>query len=253
MYRSARARRARRRQIQRFAIGGLVLVALAVAAVALAESGGGGHKKSGCVILDVSKSTAEARKRYPEEFGKFATAIAEDGSGQICLVLAAADPIAEGAPLYTSVAPEPDNEGTPAGVIEVEEKIQNATEEVTRLAEEPGVREGGSGLVEAAVVASEALQSGDELLYLSDGLQWSKAAGHLMKMDLSPTGVSHIIDTLKERELIPSLEGVTVHYPLMLYHPESFHGNAAAANEVKGFWVAWARAAHAELDTGRLG
>lgn len=253
MYRSARARRTRRRRIQKFVLAGLGLLALAIAAVALAESGGGGHKTSGCVILDVSKSTAEARQRYPEEFRKFATSIAEEGSGEICLVLAAADPIAEGAPVYADVAPDPDNEGTPAGVDEVEEKIQNATDEVVRLTEDPGIREGGSGLVEAAVVAADSLQPGDELLYLSDGLQWSDAGGHLMKMDLSPTGVSHIIGTLEERDLVPDLKEVTVRYPLMLYHPESFHGNVVDANEIRGFWDAWARAVDAELDTGRLG
>jgi hypothetical protein len=251
MYRSARARRARRRRIQKFVLGGAVLAALVVA-VAIAESGEGGHETSGCVILDVSESTAEARDRYPEEFRKFASSIAEKGSGEICLVLAAADPIAEGAPRYTSVAPEPDNEGTPAGVNEVEEKIGRATAEVVRLTEEPGIPDEGSGLVEAAVVAAESLQPGDELLYLSDGLQWSKAAGHLMKMDLTPGGVERIVENLKGRELVPDLEGVKVLYPLMLYHPEGYNGNVVAANKIKRFWTAWTSATRGELSTSRL-
>jgi hypothetical protein len=252
MYRSARARRERRRRIQKLALGGLALLVLVIAAVAVVESGSDEHKATGCVILDVSESTAEARTRYPEEFRAFASSIAENGSGEICLVLAGAEPIAEGAPVFTSVAPAPENEGKPAGVAEVETNIENATAEVTRLTEDHSIREGGSGLVEAAAVAAEYLGPGDELIYLSDGLQWSEAGGRLMDMDLSPSGIAEIVNTLEERQLIPDLEGVKVYFPLMLYHPEGFQGEAAEANKIKGFWQAWAQATGAELTTGRL-
>jgi hypothetical protein len=252
MYRSARARKAQRRRIQKIVIGGVAALGLLIAAVAIAESGGGGHKASGCLILDVSKSTAEARSRYPEEFRQFATTIAAEGSGDICLILAAADPVAEGTPIYSSVAPDPDNAGKPKGVAEIKAKIEQATTDVEAMMEQPGVMQGGSGLVEAAAVAAEHLESGDELLFLSDGLQWSKAGGHLMTTDLTPATIARILRELDEGELLPDLHGVKVHFPLMLYHPEGFHGHVIAARKVKPFWEAWGRATGAELTIGRL-
>jgi hypothetical protein len=225
----------------------LALLALVVAGIVIAQGGGGGKGPTGCLILDVSESTAEARSRYPDEFRAFALALAEEGTGDVCLIRAGKDPIAEGAPVFTSVAPTPGNLGKPKGVEEIEKNVETATAEITALGEDPGVREGGSGLVEAATVAAETLDPGDEILFLSDGLQWSRAGGHLMKMDLSAAGISRHIQTLEDRDLVPDLEGVKVYFPLILYHPESFHGHFVEAQRVKTFWEAWARAAGAEI------
>jgi len=229
------------------AIAALLAVALAAITVGLA-AGGGERQASGCLILDVSESTDEARDRYPEEFQRFATEIAADGSGDICLILAAADPIAEGAPVHTSVAA--DSPGTPTGRREIEEKVQTATDEVTALLEDPPVREAGSGLVEAATVAAEQLEPGDRILYLSDGLQWSPAAGRLMELDLSSAGISSLIHDLDQKGLLPDLTEVEVYFPLMLYHPESYKGRVVEANQIKAFWRAWADATGAELTIG---
>jgi hypothetical protein len=256
MHRSARARRARRRRVQAIGIGCVVAVVLGAAVIAVAESGGDPYRASGCAILDLSESTGEARTRYPGEFQRFATAIADEGSGKICMVLAGADPIAEAPPLQTSVAP--DSPGTPKGREEIEQKVATATAEVSRMTEnsqveeeESGlVEEKGSGLVEAAVVAAQQLQQGDRILYLSDGLQWSPAGGRLMKMDLSPAGIAALIRSLSDKDLLPDLEGIEVHFPLMLYHPEGYD-DVVAAQRVTSFWRAWADATGAELTIDR--
>jgi len=248
MYKSRRAQ-ARRKQLL---IGGIVaavlLGALTMTVVALSSSDSEASKASGCAILDVSESTRQSRGVYTEEFAQFATDIGNDGSGDICVVLAASDPLAEAVPLETSVAPLPANVGTPEAPGEIEEGVLRTTKEVAGIFEHPGIDEKGSGLLEAANVAAKRLHPGDRLVYLSDGLQWSKGVGHLIKMDLSPAGIERLIAHLREESLLPSLRGVHVEFPLMLYRPEGIEATPAQKNRIPAFWEAWARATGADLN-----
>lgn len=246
MYRSRRAAQRRRRQIQ----VGAGAAALALVGVLLAVTltvKASGHKSSGCAILDVSVSTQKARASYTEKFANFATEIGNEGSGEICVVLAAADPLVEAVPVTTSVAPDPELAGTPEGPVEIEEKVAVAMAEVTELLEHPSIDTRGSGLVEAANVAAKKLEPGDRIIYLSDGFEWSKAVGHLMQMDLSTAGIAKLIQRLKREGLLPDLHGITVEFPLMLFHPEGLRRNASQENRVVDFWKAWAAATGAKL------
>jgi hypothetical protein len=246
MYRSGAAAKRRRRQFQILLGAGAAVAILAVVMVAL-TSGAGAGKSSGCAILDVSESTEDARASYTEKFAEFATEIGNDGSGNVCVILAAADPLAEAVPVSNSVAPDPKNVGTPDAPIEIEEKVEAMTAGVADLLEDPGIDDRGSGLVEAANVAAKHLQAGDRLVYLSDGLQWSKSVGHLMQMDLSTAGIAALIRRLDREGMLPDLRGVQVDFPLMLFHPEGFTGDLAQENRVPVFWEAWAAATHANL------
>jgi hypothetical protein len=247
MYRSRR----REQQLRLYLmIGAATLLAVAILAIALIviSSGSEPAKASGCAILDVSESTEDARPVYTEEFAKFATEIGNEGTGEICVILAAADPLAEAVPIERSVAPLPANVGTPQGPVEIEENVNSLTAEVAAVFENPGIDETGSGLVEAANVAAKKLEPGDRLLYLSDGLQWSPSGGRLLTMDLSTAGISHHIQQLRTDDLLPDLSGVTVEFPRMLYHPDGIDVDAAQKRGVVAFWKAWASATGAELD-----
>jgi len=226
---------------------------LGLALVALGSGGGDSPPPSGCVILDVSESTSEARGRYASEFAKFATAIADEGSGEICVVVAAADPVAESAPLFTSVAPAPSSVGTPRAPEEIERNVATATATIEELLDDPPVRQRGSGLVEAASVASEHMRPGDRLLFLSDGLQWSDAGGHLMRMELTPATIARQMQKLREADLLPDLKGVDVDFPLLLFHPESYHGNVVSATKIREYWEDWAEQTGARLTIGTTG
>jgi hypothetical protein len=247
MYRSRR----REQQLRLYLmIGAACLLAVAILTVALVviSSGSNQAKASGCAILDVSESTEDARPVYTEEFAKFATEIGNEGTGEICVILAAADPLAEAVPIERSVAPLPANVGTPRGPVEIEENVNALTAEVAAVFEHPGIDNHGSGLVEAANVAAKRLQPGDRLLYLSDGLQWTPSAGHLLKMDLSTTGISRYIQRLRTENLLPDLSGVTVEFPRLLYHPGGIEVTAAQKTGVVAFWEAWSLATGAQLD-----
>jgi len=251
MYRSARARKkARRRQLTAIGAAAAMAAALGLAFVAFGSGGSAAPPPSGCVILDVSESTSEARSRYASEFAKFATAIADEGSGEICVVVAAADPVAESAPLFTSVAPAPGSVGTPKAPGEIERNVATATATIEELLEDPPVRQRGSGLVEAASVASEHMHTGDRLLFLSDGLQWSDAGGHLMKMELTPATIAEQMQKLREADLLPDMKGIDVNFPLLLFHPQSYHGHVVSATKIRAYWEDWAAQTGADLTIG---
>lgn len=247
MYKSRRAQKRRKQMTIGGIVGAVLLGALTLAILAIGSSGSETARASGCAILDVSESTRESRGTYTEEFAKFATDIGNDGTGKICVILAAADPLAEAVPLETSIAPLPGNVGTPEAPAEIEEGVLRTTQEVAEIFEHPGIDEKGSGLVEAANVAAKRVQPGDRLIFLSDGLQWSKGVGHLIKMDLSPQGIKSLISRLREENLLPNLKGVRVEFPLMLYRPEGIEATPGQKNRIPAFWEAWARATGAEL------
>jgi hypothetical protein len=246
MYRSRR--RAERRRIILLAAlgGGALLAALAIAFIALGAGSSGGTA-SGCAILDVSESTEDARGVYTGEFAKFATEIGNDGSGEICVILAAADPLAEAVPITRSIAPLETNLDTPRAPVEIEEGVNDLTTEVAEIFERPGIDTRGSGLIEAANVAAKRLEPGDRLLYLTDGLQWTRSVGHLVQMDLSPAGIDRLLERLRHQSLLPDLSGVTVEFPRLLYHPEGISVDAAQKRAVIAFWEAWADATGANL------
>jgi len=221
-------------------------VATILLVVALA-SGGGGRKSAGCAILDVSVSTQKARASYVEKFSEFATSIGNEGSGRICVILAAADPQLEAIPVDASVAPEPGAADTPDAPIQIEENVEEMSLRVAGFLEHPPVNQRGSGLVAAANVAARKLQPGDRIIYLSDGFEWSKTVGHLMEMDLSPEGIAVLLSRIDRLGLLPDLNGIEVEFPLMLYHPGGLSRDMAQENRVVAFWEAWAEATGAKL------
>jgi hypothetical protein len=225
----------------------LIAVIVGVVGLLLSSSSGSETKASGCAILDVSESTRDVRAAYTEEFNRFATEIGNDGTGNVCYVLAAADPLAKAVATTRSVGPAPGSVGKPDAPGEIEEAVLEETREVAGLLENPGIDERGSGLVEAANIVAKQLGPGDRIVFLSDGLQWSRSVGHLIKMDLSPEGIEALIARLRRRGLIPDLRGVEVEFPLMLFHPEGLDADAAQENRIPAFWEAWAAAAKADF------
>ncbi len=243
MARSARAIK-KKRQRQRLLIIGGCAVALVLIAGTVAFSLDSTHRPSGCVIGDVSKSTREAREEYLEEFSRFATAIGTEGSGNLCVILAAADPIAEGLPRSSFVGPDPETKESVDERASIEEKVINATDDFSNLLADPEVEERGSALVEAATVAAEALDPGDRLLYLSDGLQWTREVGHLIEMDLTPASTAALLARLDREGYVPDLHGIEVSFPYMFFHPGGLDENTV---KVRRFWDAWAEWTDAEL------
>jgi len=235
----------RRRQIITAGVLALVLAA-AVAAMVFA-AGGSDSKASGCVIADVSESTSEARSRYAAAFGEFASGIGNEGSGELCLVVAAAKPLTEGTPISAYVGPDPEHVDKPQAKGDVEQRVQTATSQLSQLLAEPSVDQKGSALVEAATVTADVLEPGDRLLILSDGFQWSPTAGHLQEMDLDPVAIEDLIRKLDGIGLVPDLEGVEIEFPFMLLHPGGLPNGEETALGIKSFWKAWVEETGAEM------
>lgn len=242
MARSGRSIRRRRRQRTIGVAAGVAALLLAAGALAITRDDG--HRPSACVIADVSESTAEAREEYSAEFAKFATEVGLDGSGHLCVIVAAADPLAEGTPEPTFVGPEPGNEDGPEAASEVRERVAIATDDFESLLENPPVEEAGSALVEAAAQAAEVLEPDDRLMYLSDGIQWSEEVVHLTETELGSAEMAALFGQLEGDGMLPDFDGTEVRFPFLGYHPD---GLDEGSGEVRRFWDAWAEATGADL------
>lgn len=246
MYESNKLRRQRR---QRLAIGAGVLALVLVCGLGavLFFALGADHKAAGCVIADVSESTEEARPRYVGAFRDFATEIGTEGSGKLCLVVAAAHPLTEGTPVPAYVGPDPGDAGKAGARGQVEEHTQVVTAQFSHLLSHPSVDEKGSALVEAATEAANVLEPGDRLLFLSDGLQWSRLVGHLQDMELDPVTIGALMEKLRRLGLLPDLKGVRVEFPFLLLHPGGLPGDESEVLGIQEFWKTWAHETGAEI------
>lgn len=224
------------------ALGGVLLVALVFASGAYKRLGGERDLAAGCTILDVSKSTTVARTKYLDSFRAFATEDGTHGSGDLCLILAAGDPIAEGRAVNAFVGPTEDHRDSPDfrdG--EIEQAVNAQVSQLDQvLANPPIERRGGSSLVEAAVVAADHLEPGDHLQILSDGLQTSPATGRIQSEDLTLETIDSLLDRLESQGLMADLDGVTIEFPDILYHPGGLKMTAAQQVAIRGFWEQWA-------------
>ena len=225
-------------------LAGAILAAVAIAAVVAVASGSKEHKANACVIADVSESTDLARQRYGSEFARFATSIGLDGSGEICVIFAAADPLAESLAEPLFVGPATSNEGGLGEVPDVEGKVAVAREDLEAHLADPSIREKGSALIEAATDAAQFLQPGDRLLFLSDGLQWTPGL-HLAREELTPGAIATLLDSLEGEDLVPDLEGVEISFPYLLYHPGGL--DQEKVRQIIAFWEAWAARAEATI------
>lgn len=239
----------KRRKNRRMMIIGAAATVLVIAttAIVVLASGSTAHRTTGCVIADVSESTLEARPHYITSFRNFATEIGTEGSGDVCLIVAAAHPITEGTPIRAYVGPKPGDAGKPSAQGDIEEEVSLATSQFTALLEEPSVDEEGSALVEAATEAARVVEPGDRILFLSDGLEWSPMVGHLQAKELNSTSIAELMQEMGSKGLLPDLEGVRVEFPYLLFHPGGLPGNEEAVFGLEEFWKAWARETGAEL------
>ncbi len=227
------------------------LSALAALALATAVAGCGPSKRlaAGCVIADVSSSTQQARTQYVAAFRQFATEIGTDGSGQLCVILAAGDPASEGRLVTLDVGPTSEHRDSPDYAPgEIATRVRQAADEMQQVLADPAIRRPGSSLVEAADVVAPKLHPGDRLLFLSDGVQNSLATGSFRNADLSPAARSQMIDGLAASDLLAHLKGVQVEFPLMLIHPGGRGGISQTQDAaIRAFWREWASRAGGNL------
>jgi hypothetical protein len=241
--RKAAARKARSRRLVLVGAAAVLVTAATVGIVALA-GGSDEHKASACVIVDVSESTDHARASYGDQFSRFATSIGLEGSGEICVIFAAADPLAESLVEPLFVGPALSKKGGLEEVSDVERKVANADAELEERMADPTIRERGSGLLEAATEAAKSLHPGDRLLFLSDGLQWTPHL-HLQQLDLIPGEIATLLDELEAEGLVPDLGGVEIEFPYLLFHPGGLDDEEA--RQIISFWEEWAARAGATI------
>jgi len=214
------------------------LALLACVSALAAVSGCGGKEVSGCVIADVSPSTVDMRDEYLAEFQAFATDIGRNGSGKLCVVLAAGDPMSEGHVTPVNVAPDHDKPNERDG--EIRRKVDDATATMQAVFADPAITKQGSALVEAAIAISDRLKPGDRLLFLSDGVEHTPAVGNFRTADLSTSGIGRLLAELDQRNLRASLDGVQIEFPALLLHPGSFHIPPDQQVGIRAFWQRWA-------------
>jgi hypothetical protein len=196
----------------------------------------------------VSGSTRSARSEYAGAFSTFATDIGEDGTGNLCLIVAAGDPIAESEPMFAPVGPSEEHRDSPDFAPgEIRANVEAATQDFEALMIHPRLANDGSALVEAAVVAADVLQPGDRLSILSDGIQSSPTIGDFHEIDLSDAGIDALLDRLQQSGLLADLHGVVVEMPLLLFHPGGLHMRAERQADIRRFWERWAQRAGARL------
>lgn len=235
------------------------LAALAVVAVVFAmmsKHGGStvAQRASGCAGGDVSGSTADVRDQYIDAFRQFATDIGQNGSGKVCLIVAAGDPIAEGLPRWANVGPKKEDKDSPdLAPVEIKQNVDAATRDVAQELNHPTAGVRGSALVEAASVAARLLKPGDKFLWLTDGVQNSPAVGNFQTIDLSDAAIAKLLTHLGDQNLLPSMSGVEVDMPFLLYHPGGMSMNIARQQQVQRFWNAWASRVGATLNTNPMG
>ncbi len=229
------------------------LLAVCALGALLIGCGGGGQSGNGlsaCAIADVSGSTGEARSAYTSDFNLLAKRVGTTGSGNVCVVLTAGDPQAEAPVADVYVGPKATRsrvavpESTNAK-IKTLLAVAKARKQFEAVLSEPAVGNPGSALIEAAVVAAHRLHPGDELLYLSDGIQNSPTTGNFLKVDLSTEARERLLTRLKQEGLIPDLEGVRISFPFLLYHPHGLRIPQAQEVNIRSFWEEWAKQAKA--------
>lgn len=226
--------------IAAFAIGGFGITQLVDRGPG-AIAGVPSNTSRGCALADVSRSTEDVRGEYVDEFKRFATDIGTHGAGRVCLVVAAGDPLAESNVIWADVGPTAEHRNSPDFAPgEIKQNVDAATEDVEKLLANPPVSKGGSALIEAGLVAGQVLKPGDVLLWLSDGVQNSRAVGNFHRLDLSDAGIQRLLEELEQQGLLADLEGVHVEIPLLLYHPGGMNMSAERQVQIRRFWEAWA-------------
>ena len=202
----------------------------------------------GCAVADVSGSTRDIRDTYAEAFRTFAGGIGTTGSGKVCLIVAAGDPIAEGLPQFADVGPDADHKDSPdLAPVDIKRKVDAATADVSAQLAHPKVGVSGSALLEGASVAAKGLKPGDKLLWLTDGVQNSPAVGDFTQIDLSDEAIARLLNDLQRKHLLPSLTGVEVQMPFLLYHPGGMRMRVERQQQIQKFWQAWATRVGAHL------
>jgi hypothetical protein len=223
------------------------LLALAACLLALvaATGCGGGDKTlaSGCVIADVSPSTVDARADYLAQFQAFAMDVGQHGSGHLCVILAAGDPMSEGHLTTVDVGPDHDKPNERDG--EIRQKVDAETATMGAVLADPAITQQGSALVEAAVAVSDRLKPGDRLLFLSDGVEHTPTVGNFRTADLSSAGIDQLLAQLDGDRLQAPLDGVQIVFPSLLAHPGGFHISPAQQAGIRLFWQRWTSASGA--------
>jgi len=226
---------------------GLAVIALACAGAAAATTGLVSGSEPGfdaCVEVDLSHSSGKARAAYLAAFEEFATEAGMRGSGNLYVVLAGADPGADGTAAFTSVAP--DDDGADAAQ-EVELHVAQAAEDLRKALLHPPVKGGASAIAEGALQCAKVLQPGDRMQLLSDGMQKSPVTGSFYSRDLSDAGIAEVLAALRGDHLLAHLEGVGVSAPLLLHRVRGKQIPAPRQRQVIRFWHRWAGAAGATL------
>jgi hypothetical protein len=204
-------------------------------------------KPSTCVIADLSGSTHSVRSQYVDSFSETAREDGLEGSGNLCMIVAAGDPTQRRV-ATASVGPIHRGNSTYAPP-EVKERVDLVTGQFRQVLINPGRLSGGSALMESASVASNYLKSGDVLVFYSDAFQNSPLI-NVYKMEYSDADIEAALDTLQARRLLPDLHGVSVRFPFPLVRPE---GSGLSATELAGvhaMWERWAVRTGAKLRWG---
>jgi hypothetical protein len=204
-------------------------------------------KPSTCVIADVSGSTRNARGNYVGSFSDTVRKDGLEGSGDLCMIIAAGDPTQR--PVMTAnVGPIHRGNSTYAPR-EVEGKVKTITDQFRQVLVDPGVLVKGSALMESASVASNYLESGDVLVFYSDAFQMSPLID-VHDMDYSDAGIDAALNKLDARRLLPKMPGVTVRFPFPLVRPEQTDLTAGQMAGIKAMWERWAVRTGTKLEWG---
>jgi hypothetical protein len=195
----------------------------------------------GCVIVDVSNSARdELTRTYEPDFAEFVQRLARKGSGQVCFALAGRQ-VAGGTSAWATFTPQHPQDALRAP-LEVRQQVQAAVDQLDAAAESPTISRHGSALLEALYQVSTApLRSGDEVLMLSDGVQFTDLVGSFgaRATDMSPAGIDAMLDRLSRADLLPDLQGVTVRIPHLLYSDPPLNMGPARQAAVRRFWGAY--------------
>jgi hypothetical protein len=230
--------------------------ATAVAATVLAlvfwdDVFGSEPKPLACIVLDVSRSTRNARSSYSAR----SRDIVRDQSvanGQVCALAVKGDPAGESEIQVWDVGAQ-DRGNSSVEAIQQVRRQTRAAEAVDRiLTDSPGAV-GGSAIVEALNLIARHVRPGDSVHVFSDGIQDSARfkLRSLHRERWSDASLDRELDRLEGEHLIPALAGVSVVFETPGLRPGE-KPSIVPDEDAHRFWDAWGERASARVTWGAV-
>lgn len=203
-------------------------------------------------LFDTSWSGKAYWPVYVDSYKNFAYDAGVNGSGKMAFAYITGNSVAE-ANVQESDLAATSNDAERANsevMLAVAGEVDSLSTELKSL----NPKDKGSGIIEGFSVIAPQLQSGDQLLALTDGVQSSEGlVGDFHQADLSSSGIEALLKTIRAKGMLPDLTGVTVHMPYIgQLAGKKTSISSAKLKQIQDFWEAFVSAGGGQLDQQQI-